>query len=369
MTVWREIDREMMRKALKLAIRGKAWVAPNPMVGSVVVKDSEIVGKGYHRRFGEAHAEVNAIKDAGDAANGADLYVNLEPCSHHGKTPPCADLIVKSGIKNVYIAITDPNPLVNGKGIKLLEDAGIHVYVGLMEKEARELNLPYLKKAETGKAWVTLKIAQTVDGRIASQTGHSRWITSKPSRRYAHLMRAIHDGVLVGSGTVHADDCMLTVRHVSGRNPIRIVLDTNFRIPPDSKILNTPDEAATWVFGSPEDGKLPEWSSNRNVRAILVGRQKGFGVNLQEVIDYISQNGIMSLMVEGGSKIWTAFLDAKLADKVEVVIAPIILGHGIDAIRDLGILQVHDAVQLEPFRWRRIGTDLHIAARVQRGDE
>jgi len=354
----------MMKRALSLARRGRAWVAPNPMVGAVVAKNDQIIGEGWHKRFGSPHAEVIAIQAADNRVKGADLYVNLEPCSHFGKTPPCADFIVESGIKRVVASIIDPNPLVNGRGFERMKEAGIEVEVGLSADKARELNQPYLKKAETGMTWVTLKIAQTIDGRIASVTGHSRWITSKAGRRYVHMMRATHDAVLVGAGTVRADDPMLDVRHVKGRNPIRIALDTNFSIPDDCKLLNTPDTGPTIVFGSPDDGKLPGWAEYPNVEAVIVPKNNDGLIDLREVLEEISRKKISSLMVEGGSKIWTAFLEEGIVDKVEMVIAPVILGHGINAIRDLGILKVHDAIRLEPFRWRKVGTDLHIVARV-----
>lgn len=360
----RTFDQAMMRRALMLARRGKARVAPNPMVGAVVVKDGEIVGEGYHRRFGGPHAEVYALKAAGEKAKGATLYVSLEPCCHHGKTPPCTNRILESGIARVVAAIEDPNPLVSGNGFKLLKNAGIEVKTGVLKKEATELNQPYLKKAATGDCWVTLKIAQTLDGRIASITGHSQWISGTQSLRYAHLLRAMHDAVLVGSGTVKADNPLLTVRHISGRNPVRVVLDTNFSIDPACKLLNTPEDAQTWVFGAPEDGKLPDWADRPNVSAVIVPRDGEGRTDLREVLKELSRRGVGSVMVEGGSQIWTTFLDLNLVDKIEMVVAPIILGHGIDSIQDLGILKVHDAIRLEPLRWRRIGTDLHIAARI-----
>ncbi len=360
----RNIDEEMMARAIALARRGQAWVAPNPMVGAVIVRGGKVVGTGYHRRFGGPHAEVNALEKAGEAARGADLYVNLEPCSHEGKTPPCADAIIRAGIRRVVAALQDPNPLVNGAGFEKLRRAGIVVEVGVLAKRAAELNQPYLKKAGTGQTWVTLKIAQSLDGRIASITGHSQWISGPESLRYAHLLRASHDAVLVGSGTVHADNPSLTVRHVRGRNPIRIVLDTNFSLPGDCLLLNTPGDAPTWVFGAPEDGKAPPWAGRENVEVFILPRDGRGRVDLGAMLQQIAEQGVVSLMVEGGSRVWTSFLEAALVDKIEVIIAPILLGHGISAIDDLGILKVHDAVRLEPFRWRRIGGDLHIAARV-----
>ncbi len=364
MDQWTKFDQKMMHRAIVLARRGKAWVAPNPMVGAVLIRDGEIIGEGYHRRYGGPHAEVNAITIADSKAKGADLYVNLEPCCHYGKTPPCVDLIIRSKIKRVVVAIEDPNPQVNGQGIKILRDAGVEVEVGLEAEQARELNQPYLKKASTGIPWVTLKIAQSIDGRIASKTGHSQWITCKESRKHAHMMRAIHDAVLVGSETVIADDPMLNVRHVHGRNPVRIVLDTNFKIPADSQLLNTPKSAPTWIYGAPGNGRAPSWKGNNNVRVIRLSQDNHGKVNLHELISDLAKNGIMSLMVEGGSGIWTSFLCEDLVDKVEIIIAPLIIGGGVEAIRDLNILQVDDAVKLQPFRWRKVGTDLHVVARV-----
>lgn len=359
-----------MARAIQLARRGRAWVAPNPMVGAVVVKDGAVVGEGYHRRFGGPHAEVHALKKAGRDARGATLYVNLEPCCHHGKTPPCTDRIIASGVRRVVAAIEDPNPKVAGKGFQQLRDAGIEVEVGVHAPEAEALNEPYLKKAATGKSWVTLKIAQSLDGRIAAITGHSQWISGKKSLRYAHLLRATHDAVLVGSGTVKADDCRLTVRHVPGRNPIRIVIDSRLSIPPDSKIINTPDDAPTWVYTIDDDKPDPAWAGNRNVRIERVAADRDGRVDLREVHRSISEAGVGSLLVEGGSGIWTSFLDGDLVDKVEVVVAPMIIGRGIEAISDLGILKVHDAIRLTPLQWRKIGTDLHVAARVaHRGEE
>ncbi|MCB2210669.1 bifunctional diaminohydroxyphosphoribosylaminopyrimidine deaminase/5-amino-6-(5-phosphoribosylamino)uracil reductase RibD [bacterium] len=352
-----------MARAIVLARRGRAWVAPNPMVGAVVVRDGVIVGEGYHRRFGGPHAEVHALKKASKLAQGATLYVNLEPCCHYGKTPPCTRRILESGVARVVAAIEDPNPKVSGKGFQQLLDAGVAVEVGLLADEAALLNQPYLKKAATGRTWVTLKIAQSLDGRIAAITGHSQWISGKQSLRYAHLLRAMHDAVLVGSGTVAADDCQLTVRHVPGRNPVRIVIDSQFRIDPDSKIINTPEDAPTWVFGL-KDAPVPDWANNPNVSLFHTDPDGNGRVDLREVHNIISELGVGSLLVEGGSRIWTSFLDLDLVDKVEVVVAPMFIGTGIEAISDLGILKVHDAIRLAPMQWRKIGNDLHVAARV-----
>lgn len=356
-------DTIFMKRALTLAKRGRAWVAPNPMVGAVVVKNGKIVGEGYHKRFGGPHAEVNAINMAGDEVSDSTIYVSLEPCCHHGKTPPCTDLIIRKGIKRVVAAIEDPNPLVGGSGFKKLRNAGIEVVVGVLEEEAKELNCCYLKKASSGKSWITLKIAQSIDGRIATTNGHSQWITCEKSRKYVHLMRAMHDAVLVGAGTVKADNPSLTVRHVSGKNPIRIVLDEDFSIPSDSHLLNSPSEAETWVFGTAT--KRPSWTENPNVKVIQLPSMNGKSlIDLNLFHEKISALGVGSVLVEGGSKIWTSFLETNLVDKLDVFVAPLIIGEGISTINDLGILDVNNGIKLGPSQWRKIGDDMHLAARI-----
>jgi len=361
-----KFDFEMMARALKLASRGRSWVAPNPMVGAVVVKNGVIVGEGYHKIYGGPHAEVNALKQAGDKAKGATIYVNLEPCCHFGKTPPCTELIKTKGIKRVVASIKDPNPVVGGKGFDILRDAGVQVDVGVMEEEAKELNCCYLKKASTGQCWVTLKMAHSVDGRIACKTGHSQWITCEKSRKYVHQQRAYHDAVLVGAGTVIADDPSLTVRHVRGRNPIRIVLDTDFSIPAFSKILNTPEDAPTWVIGSKDT--LPDYAGNENVKVFQVPKISNEFMDLQKALEIISEEGVGSLFVEGGSKIWTSFLEKGLVDKIEAFVAPIIIGDGINSINDLDVLKVSDAIHMGSVQWKRIGDDMLLSGRVLNGN-
>ncbi len=360
-----EFDHSLMRRALALARRGRSWVAPNPMVGAVVVKDGEVLGEGYHQRFGGPHAEVNALEAAGDNAQGGDLYVTLEPCCHFGKTPPCTDLVIERGIRRVFAAIIDPNPLVNGRGIEQLRDAGLEVYVGLEARGARQLNEFYLKKAATGKAWVTVKIAQTLDGRIATRTGHSQWITGPKARKMGHTLRAMHDAVLVGAGTAHADNPTLNVRHTRGRNPVRIVLDTNFGLSTKCTLLNSPEIAPTWVVGSDRMKKLPAWKDNENVELIQVPEDHEGTLDLCELLAVLAQRRISSILVEGGRHIWTRFLEEGVVDMVEVFVAPMIMGDGLEAIGDLGVLKIPEAVRLNDFRWRRLGTDLHIKARVR----
>ncbi len=364
MSTFSEQDHSMMRRALRLARRGRSWVAPNPMVGAVVVRDGEIVGEGYHQRFGGPHAEVHALENAGERAKGADLYVTLEPCCHFGKTPPCSNLVIEKGIKRVFAAIVDPNPLVNGRGLEQLRSAGLEVHVGLETEQARALNEFYLKKAATGKPWVTLKLAQTLDGRIATRTGHSQWITGPKARQMGHALRAMHDAILVGAGTVHADDPTLNVRHVRGRNPIRIVLDTKCGLQENCTLLNSPDIAPTWIIASDRCKNLPDWDTRDHVSILRVPEDDEGTIDLHELMSILGRRGVSSILVEGGRHIWTRFLEEGLVDKIEAFIAPMIMGEGLEAIGDLGVLKIPDAVKLDDFRWRRVGTDLHVVAKV-----
>ncbi len=361
-----DFDIKMMQKALKLAKKGKAWVSPNPMVGAVIVKDGEIVGKGYHRKFGGPHAEVYAIKRAGEKAKGATMYVTLEPCCHYGKTPPCTERIIEAGIIRVVTCMKDPYLEVSGKGIDTLRDAGIEVEVGLLEAKARIINEHFLKKADTGKCWVTLKMAQTVDGKIATSTGHSKWITCEKSRKKVHMLRAMHDAILVGAGTVNSDDPSLTVRNVKGKNPVRVVLDTNLTISPDCKLLNTPDEAQTLIFTSVEDTSSLSSGNGSNVKIFNVEKDSEENLNVNQVLEILSEEGIGAVLVEGGSKIWTSFLEKDLVDAVDIFMAPMLMGKGISTIGDLSIEKVSQAIKLKNFQWEKVDRDIHLFATLDR---
>ncbi len=236
-----------MTRALELAERGRGYVEPNPLVGAVVVRDGRMVGEGWHQRYGEAHAEVNALAAAGEAARGATLYVTLEPCCHHGKTPPCTDAILQAGVARVVAAMTDPFPEVAGKGLSILQAAGVTVVVGLGEKEARRLNAPYLKLLTTGRPYIHAKWAMMLDGKIATRTGDSKWISGEESRRRVHELRGRMDGIIVGIGTALADDPLLTVRPPGARVPTRIILDSHARLSPHSRLVQTAKEAPVMV--------------------------------------------------------------------------------------------------------------------------
>ncbi len=347
-------DEIFMKMALRLAKRGEGWVSPNPLVGAVIVKDGRVIAQGYHRRYGGDHAEVDAIKRAREPLEGATLYVNLEPCCHWGKTPPCTDRILEAGIKRVVISNLDPNPLVSGKGKELLEGHGVSVHVGVLEQMGRQLNYAYFKYHEEGLPLVTLKWAQSLDGRIATLGGDSRWISSDRALRFAHRLRAIHDAVLVGIGTVLRDDPQLTVRFTRGRDPLKVVLDSRLRIPPSARLLRDP---ARVILASTKraDPERVEEMRRRGAEVLLLGQER---VDLRGLLKELHRRGVQSVLVEGGSGILTSFLKEGLADRVIVILSPKLIGKGVEAIGDLGIRMVGEALRFRRVSFRRIGHDL-----------
>jgi diaminohydroxyphosphoribosylaminopyrimidine deaminase / 5-amino-6-(5-phosphoribosylamino)uracil reductase len=319
-------DHYFMRMALDLAASAKGRTNPNPIVGAILVKDGVIVGSGLHRKAGEPHAEVHAFRMAGEHAKGATLYVTLEPCSHFGKTPPCANLVKESEVSRVVVAMQDPNPQVAGRGIGLLRDAGIEVEVGVLEKEARLLNERFIHNMVTRTPFVISKVAMTLDGKIAAYNGHSKWITGEASRHNVHLLRNEVDAILVGIGTVLADDPMLTTRlETGGKNPIRIVLDSDLKTPLEAKITDT-SEAKTWIVAK-EGANLEKAQAfeEKGIEIIYVPKTDS-GQDLSVLLNTLYEKGITDLLVEGGSKINGSFLRAGLIDKFSVYVAPKILG-------------------------------------------
>ena len=352
-------DEQYMKIALGLASRGEGWTSPNPMVGAVIVRDGTILGKGYHRRFGGAHAEINAIDDASGPIEGATIYVTLEPCSHHGKTPPCVDRIIEEEAARVVVGSIDPNPLVSGRGIRRLRDHGIEVKAGILERECKALNEKFFTFMKTGMPFVTLKYAQTLDGRIASSTGHSRWISSEPSLRFAHRLRGQHDAVLVGIGTVAADDPDLRVRLVRGRNPLRVVIDPSLRISPDARVLDNQDAARTLVAaGSPcEEGRLSALKKG-GIEVAVIEKNGAGALDLKALLLELGRRQISSILVEGGAGVITSFVRAALFDRMIVITAPKIVGRGIEAIDDLGITRMDNSINLRCERVFRKGKDV-----------
>lgn len=325
-----------MLECLSLAGKGAGYVSPNPMVGALVVKDGKQVGSGYHRKFGGPHAEVFAIGQAGKAARGATLIVNLEPCSYHGKTPPCTDLIIRSGIRRVVVGMKDPNPRVNGKGIRALREAGIDVRSGVLESECRKLNEVFSKFITTGLPFVTLKIAQTLDGRIADAKGRSRWISNLHSRTIVHALRARYDAVVVGASTIRRDNPRLTVRLVKGRNPWRVVLDGNFSAPLTANVFMDSERKHTLIFVNGNVAREKKGSLSRlgklGVTVEAMPGKKGL-LDLKKILKVLVSRGISSVLVEGGAFTYAEFLRSNLADKIVVFVAPKILGAGLSAVQ------------------------------------
>ncbi len=359
------IDESYMKEALKLARKGLGKTSPNPMVGTVIVKDKRIISRGYHHHFGGNHAEVNAIQNAGENLARSTLYVTLEPCCYHGKTPPCVDAIIKSNIGRVVIGTLDPNPRVHGKGVELLERGGIETTVGVLEAECRDLNEAHFKYMTTRLPLVTLKFAQTLDGRIATATGKSRWISSEKFRRLAHRLRAINDAVMVGIETVLADDPRLTVRLVKGRNPTRVVLDSGLRIPPGAGVIRSREEAPVIIATtSRADEKKVHFLRNLGIEVLLAPEDEAGEVDLKHLLRVLGERGISSVLVEGGAGVITSLLSRSLADRIVAAIAPKIMGKGIEAVGELDIREISQAVKLAFTRTYRAGEDLVVEARV-----
>lgn len=307
-------DADYMKIAIDLARSTTGQTSPNPMVGALVVKDGAIVGMGAHLKAGEPHAEVHALRMAGEKAKGATIYVTLEPCSHYGRTPPCAEAIIQAGISKVVVATVDPNPQVAGRGVKLLREASLEVHVGMLETEAKELNEIFFHYITTGKPFVTVKTASTLDGKIATTTGQSKWITGEKAREEVHVMRHQYDAILVGVHTIIQDNPTLTARiNERGRQPVRVILDTHLRIPAASRVI-TDSEARTWIIttknASPE--RIAALGS-AHVHVIVLERET---ISIQDVLNLLGENGITSLLVEGGSAVNGSFLKEKAINKV-----------------------------------------------------
>lgn len=358
-----------MRRALYLAEKGEGKVNPNPLVGAVIVKNDEIVGEGYHEYFGGHHAEVNALKMAGDNAKGADVYVTLEPCSHYGKTPPCAEALVKAGVKKVIIAMKDPNKLVAGRGISILESNGIEVVTGVLEKEAKKLNEVFIKYITTKKPYIVLKTAMTLDGKISTVTGKSKWISGEKSREYVHNLRNKYMGIMVGIGTIIADDPLLTTRlkNKKGRNPVAIIVDSALNIPLSSNILNTNHERKIIVACSEKyDKEKKSFLEEKGIKVIVTPSDK-CKVNLNYLVNELGKEGIDSILLEGGSTLNFSALKECVVDKVISFIAPKIFG-GINAktpVGGEGVKEVNEAVELKDISYRKIDEDLCIEGYIK----
>ncbi len=357
-------DLRWMSLALAEAAMGRGWVEPNPMVGAVVVRDGHLIAAGHHERFGGPHAEVRALDRAGASARGATLYVTLEPCCHHGKTPPCTDAIAAAGIARVVAAVGDPFPAVDGGGLAALATAGIAADVGCLADEARELNAPYWKRLATGMPYVVAKWAMTLDGKTAVASGDSRWISSEASRRRVHELRGRIDAILVGIGTAEADDPQLTVRPPGPRRPVRVVLDGSGRLADDRSLVRTAREVPVLVAVT---DRAPAAQRDRlRAAGCAVVAFPGEGpVPIAELLAELGRRGMTNVLVEGGGRVLGSFLDAGHVDAAEIFIAPIVEGgdHYRTAIRGVGRTQMADAIRLRDIRIDRIGDDTRIQGR------
>ncbi|MEW6749915.1 MAG: bifunctional diaminohydroxyphosphoribosylaminopyrimidine deaminase/5-amino-6-(5-phosphoribosylamino)uracil reductase RibD [Candidatus Latescibacterota bacterium] len=351
-----------MRRALRLAERGRGKVSPNPLVGAVVVHGEQVVGEGAHLRVGGPHAEVHALAAAGQRARGATLYVTLEPCCHHGRTPPCTEAVLASGVRRVVCAMLDPDPRVSGRGVACLRAGGVEVEVGLLEGLAERQNEAYTKHRRQGLPWVILKLGQSLDGRIATRSGASRWITGEAARRHVHRWRSWVDAVMVGAGTVIADDPLLTVRHVPGRDPRVIVVDGRLRVSPAARVFQRPGAV---LITSTDSSPAQREAFTRQGVAVWAFAARDCRVDLRAALARAAAEGITAVMLEGGAGLATQALRAGLVDRVQVYVAPCLLGQGVAAIGDLGVLEVEQGIVLEEVRLRRLGPDVLYTARVR----
>ena len=359
-------DKKFMQMALKLAQRGIGSVEPNPVVGCVVVKDNKIVGKGWHRRFGGPHAEINALEDCkgiGVSANGAIMYVTLEPCCHHGKTSPCVDAIIEANLAKVMVATPDPSEHAGGKGIERLRNAGIEVQLGLCEEKAKLLNAPFIKFATTGRCWVILKWAQSIDGMLAwaNNGGNQRWISGEKSRKDVHKLRRRVQAILVGVETVLADDPLLTARPSKGKKVTRIVLDSHLRIPLDCKLLATTKEAPVLILTSQQslrvNPQIMEEVTQKGAEVLAYPDAQGRS-NLYFLLGELAKRGVAQLLVEGGATVIASFLKERLADEICVYITPKILGRQGSVGVNPPMAGLSEAVGLHYVDIKRFGDDV-----------
>jgi diaminohydroxyphosphoribosylaminopyrimidine deaminase/5-amino-6-(5-phosphoribosylamino)uracil reductase len=363
-------DEDIMRHALALAERGLGRVEPNPPVGAVIVDSARrLLGEGWHRQFGDPHAEVFALLDAGDAARGATLFCTLEPCCHFGKTPPCTQAIIAAGIRRVVAAVTDSTPQVAGGGIRELEAAGIQVEVGLLADEARQLLAPFFKLTTTGRPWVHAKWAMTCDGKIASRTGQSKWISSEASRAIVHELRGRMDAIIVGSGTVFMDDPMLTARPPGTRTATRIVLDSDARLPLDSQLVITVELAPVLCVAStsaPQD--RIQALKDRGVELFQVELVSGYSGMWNQLLDELGRRRMTHVLIEGGGAVLGSAFDSALIDEWHVFVAPKILGGvgSVTPVAEVGREEISAIPDLVDFTWRIVGDDIYLHGYMRR---
>ena len=359
-----------MHRAFELAKKGVGRVNPNPLVGAVIVKNDVVIGEGYHEFFGGPHAEVNAFLSANESVEGATMYVTLEPCSHYGKTPPCAEAIVKNKIGKVIIGMLDPNPLVAGRGVKILEENGIEVDFGYLCEELSEMNKSFLKYIQSKTPYVVMKTAMTLDGKIASKTGDSRWVSNEKSRAKVHELRNELAGIMVGVNTVIADDPMLTTRleNGKGKNPIRIVVDSTAKIPLDAKLLNTSDEAKTIlaVTGKADPRKVKQVEEKGN--QVISVKSVDDRIDLEDLMLKLGEQNIDGILLEGGASLNFSALKAGIVDEVISFVAPKIIGgsQAKSPVGGEGIELMKNAIELDNIEYEQLGQDLMLRGKIKK---
>ena len=358
-------DLKYMKQALTLARKGLGKTSPNPAVGCVIVKDGRVVGEGWHRKAGTPHAEIHALDMAGAAARGADVYVTLEPCCHTGTTPPCSEALIRAGVRRVVAGMRDPNPRVNGGGLAALEQAGIATSCGLLEEACRAVNIPFIKHMTTGMPHVTYKCAMTLDGKIASVTGESRWISCEESRKYVHRMRSRCDAVMVGVDTILADNPQLTVRHVKGRNPLRVIVDSTLRTPTTVGILSGPLAKKTIIATTETDPRVHLRYLDQGATILVCEGDEG-RVSMGDLLRKLGDMGVQSILLEGGSRLAGNMLQQGLIDECVFFYAPKVIGSdGFSPFAVTGITDMSRALAFTNMEVRRMGTDLVVTVRPE----
>ncbi len=360
-----------MNRALELAALALGRTSPNPVVGAVVVRNGEIVGEGYHHQAGTPHAEVHALRAAGSLAQGATIYVTLEPCSHHGRTPPCANTLIEAGIKRVVVATLDPNPIVAGKGLAILKEAGIATTLGVLQEQAVHLNQFFFKYIKTGRPYVTVKSAMTLDGKIATASGDSRWVSGEESRQLVHRMRNTYDAIMVGIGTVLKDDPLLNTRldDEHGRDPVRVIIDSRLELPMESQIMRTSQQQQTLLFccSQVETDRISRLEQ-AGIKVIQLPTTEET-LPLAEVLDELGRREICSVLVEGGAEINASLLENDLVDKIHLFIAPKIVGGRTSPspVGGLGVELMKNAIPVRSLKTDFYGQDILLTGYLNDG--
>ncbi len=350
--------KKYMELAIKLAERGKGLTSPNPMVGCIIVKRGRIVGKGYHKKAGTEHAEVLAIQDAGKKSMNSTLYVNLEPCSHWGRTPPCSEKVVEAGVREVIIGMKDPNPVVDG--YMELKFRGLKTKIGILDKEAKKLNEVYIKYMRTKKPFVIIKVAMSADGRIATKSGDSKYITSREARAYVHQLRTEVDAVMIGLNTVIRDNPLLTPRLYKGKDPLKIVVDSNLKMPKNCNLMKDPSRLIIATTNKAKR-KNVEKLQQKGVTVIITKSKHGM-VDLEDLMKQLGKNEITSVMIEGGSELNSTAIKAGVVDKILMFTAPKLIGNGVAAIGNIGVNKIDKAIKLKNPVCKQIGKDILVEA-------